>query len=108
MPRRVQLRRARGWRMPANTLKVDRTTRFGNPFKPEKCGSQANAIACHRAWLLGDAARLAALGGRAPGAAKPPTLAEIRRELRGRNLACWCRPGTPCHADTLLELANSE
>lgn len=27
-------------------------------------------------------------------------------ELRGKNLACWCKPGTPCHADVLLRLAN--
>jgi hypothetical protein len=27
-------------------------------------------------------------------------------ELRGKNLACWCKPGEPCHADVLLELAN--
>ena len=27
-------------------------------------------------------------------------------ELRGKNLACWCRPGEPCHADVLLRLAN--
>ena len=27
-------------------------------------------------------------------------------ELRGKNLACWCKPGTPCHTDVLLELAN--
>jgi hypothetical protein len=26
--------------------------------------------------------------------------------LRGKNLACWCKPGAPCHADVLLELAN--
>jgi hypothetical protein len=28
-------------------------------------------------------------------------------ELRGKNLACWCRPGATCHADVLLELANA-
>lgn len=28
--------------------------------------------------------------------------------LRGRNLACWCKPDAPCHADLLLELANGE
>jgi hypothetical protein len=28
------------------------------------------------------------------------------RQLRGKNLACWCKPGQPCHADILLELAN--
>ena len=27
-------------------------------------------------------------------------------ELRGKNLACWCKPGSPCHADVLLEIAN--
>jgi hypothetical protein len=27
-------------------------------------------------------------------------------ELRGLDLACWCRPDQACHADTLLELAN--
>jgi hypothetical protein len=27
-------------------------------------------------------------------------------ELRGKNLACWCKPGEPCHADVLIELAN--
>lgn len=26
--------------------------------------------------------------------------------LRGKNLACWCGAGDPCHADVLLELAN--
>lgn len=27
-------------------------------------------------------------------------------ELRGKNLACWCKQGQPCHADVLLDLAN--
>lgn len=27
-------------------------------------------------------------------------------QLRGKDLACWCRPGEPCHADVLIELAN--
>lgn len=31
----------------------------------------------------------------------------IRAELAGHDLACWCRPDQPCHADVLLELANS-
>ena len=36
----------------------------------------------------------------------PPSRETIRRELAGHNLACWCKPGTPCHADALIELAN--
>ncbi|MFC6489691.1 DUF4326 domain-containing protein [Nitratireductor sp. GCM10026969] len=31
---------------------------------------------------------------------------EVSHQLRGKNLACWCKPGEPCHADVLLELAN--
>jgi hypothetical protein len=27
--------------------------------------------------------------------------------LRGKNLACWCEPGAPCHADVLLDVANA-
>lgn len=33
-------------------------------------------------------------------------LEKARRELRGKNLACWCALDQPCHADVLLELAN--
>lgn len=31
---------------------------------------------------------------------------EIRLELQGKNLSCWCAVGQPCHADILLKLAN--
>lgn len=31
LPHRVQLSRKKGWRMPPNTVKVDRSTRWGNP-----------------------------------------------------------------------------
>ncbi len=36
-----------------------------------------------------------------------PALSDIQRELRGKNLACWCPLDQPCHADVLLELANA-
>ncbi len=32
----------------------------------------------------------------------------VRMELAGRNLACWCAIGDPCHGDVLLEVANSD
>ena len=31
----------------------------------------------------------------------------LRADLGGKNLACWCKPGDPCHADVLLDLANA-
>lgn len=36
----------------------------------------------------------------------PAHLTQELTELRGKNLACWCKIGNPCHADVLLELAN--
>lgn len=33
-------------------------------------------------------------------------LAKLRSELSGKDLACWCKEGSPCHADILLKLAN--
>ena len=40
-----------------------------------------------------------------------PTYSTFRAELAklsGKNLACWCKPGSPCHADVLLDLANRQ
>ncbi len=31
----------------------------------------------------------------------------IQANLKGKNLACWCPLDQPCHADVLLEIANS-
>lgn len=39
-------------------------------------------------------------------AASPDMLAAARTELAGRDLACWCHPGAPCHGDALLTAAN--
>jgi uncharacterized protein DUF4326 len=36
MAEQVQLQRTKGWRMPPNTRKVDRSTIFGNPFDVNK------------------------------------------------------------------------
>jgi hypothetical protein len=40
-------------------------------------------------------------------AKSPERRADVRAELRGKDLACFCPIGTPCHADVLLEIANS-
>jgi hypothetical protein len=108
-PQRIQLQRAKGWAMPDNTAKVDRSTIYGNPFRVESGFSPAQAANQFRRWLAGDALILEQF----------PDLEERRQKLlkalpklRGRNLACWCllpAPGEPdrCHAAVLIELANS-
>lgn len=141
-PHRVQLSRAKGWRMPANTVKVTRGRgmRWGNPFdlsksehcwtaiatgfKADKAGRRAASVELFRRWLVlgvpaGAAAGLYADKGEGTDrvplvesptiiAGAPPSLADIREHLAGKNLACWCpHDGQPCHADVLLELANA-
>ncbi|MEN5176363.1 DUF4326 domain-containing protein [Brevundimonas diminuta] len=105
-PRRVQLSRAKGWRMPENTVKVDRTTRWGNPYKIGGLDHENDIVetasdAKHAFSVLrGEQAEAHDEGHHVQ------IVADIRRDLRGKNLACWCRLDQPCHADVLLELAN--
>jgi hypothetical protein len=36
----------------------------------------------------------------------PITVDDVKRELRGYDLACYCPLDEPCHADVLLAVAN--
>jgi Domain of unknown function (DUF4326) len=96
MPERVRLSRARGWRKPANTVVVARPSRWGNPFTIKEHGgdfSREDAVArFSEALLTGEL---------------PFSVGEVKQQLRGKNLACWCPLDKACHADVLLEVANS-
>lgn len=91
--------------MPTNTVKVDRSTVWGNPFMataptPEVLKSGAKTAAeAFELWLAGRA-----LLGHFP--EKRTTILNCIGELTGKDLACWCKPGQPCHADVLLRIAN--
>jgi hypothetical protein len=97
--------------MPPDTVKVDRTTLFGNPFPIKEYGHD-RAVALHRAWLTGRLADKDIPSSRRAElkALRAKVLAALP-SLRGKSLACWCplpAPGEPdnCHAALLLELAN--
>lgn len=89
--------------LPAQS--VARPGPWGNPFAIDavatetgldRADARAEAVARHARWLSGEIE-----------ADRPcPTDEAIRKELAGKNLACWCRAGTPCHVDNLLMLAN--
>jgi len=109
-PRRVQLSRKKGWRMPGNTVSVARPGPFGNPFSvsakmaPGVHVGGSRYIAVPTASDAGDCFRemLCHQGETANAFLRLiPTLA-------GKNLACWCALDQPCHADVLLELANPD
>lgn len=134
-PIRVQLSRKKGWKMPPNTVKVDRTTKFGNPcicqrpygcprspeFDWEEWGDtleEAAHLRCcvdvYRHYvetgIAGEPTRTWRLVFALEGMAGYPNrkkLVDGLASLRGKNLACWCPLDQPCHADVLLELANA-
>ena len=106
MYERVQLRRAKGWRMPENTVKVDRSTLWGNPFLVGVDGTAAECVRLYEVLLAIGPCLTCKASTEAQLTARRHILKHFR-ELRGRNLACWCRLGAPCHADVLLKLANA-
>lgn len=91
MPKRIQRKRTRGWRMPQNAVYVGRPTKWGNPFRPSGDSDRGLAVCNFSMWIREGIA-----------ANQYPDLTE----LRGKDLACWCPLDQPCHADVLLELAN--
>jgi hypothetical protein len=88
---RLQQRRVKGWRKPPGVVLVGRGTKWGNPFRVGVTSTGEEVVAKHRAWVL----------------ERPELITAIKAELRGWDLMCWCELGAPCHADTLLEIANS-
>ena len=110
-PTRIQLRRTKGWMLPENTVKVDRSTVYGNPFV---VGPNGPAIACVYNYALMIHGFLCLGFGQECFDRQAKALAVLKAErpvyqsLRGKNLACWCKADRPCHADILLFLVNSQ
>ena len=110
MPKAIQRKRTTGSRMPFCAVSVTRPGPWGNPFR----------VGHRYGWwgmVLEDPIGY-------PGAIKVTTpeqsvdlfrlYAELRNALeptwlaplRGKDLACFCPLGVPCHRDVLLELSN--
>jgi coenzyme F420 biosynthesis associated uncharacterized protein len=99
-PPRLRRLRKGGWRKPAGSICVDRggqrtpggeTGRWDNPFPIGPDCDAAGAVLAYRTWL----------------AEQPDLIEQIRTDLAGKTLLCWCEIGQPCHADVLLEIANT-
>lgn len=76
--------------IPKNAVYVGRPTIWGNPFIIGKNGTRAEVVQKYRDTIE----------------SKPMLVLKIKHELKGKDLVCWCAP-QPCHADVLLEIANS-
>lgn len=97
-PKRIQRKRTKGWRMPDNAMYVGRPTDWGNPYVVGKLSEDSlypvtaeQAVAFYRKNIV----------------EKHNQSYLIKLTLKGYDLACWCPLDQPCHADVLLEIANS-
>lgn len=99
-PVRLRLSRAPGFNLQALSLatnglpavNVARPSQFGNPFRvgAPDVPDAAAAVEKFRDYV-----------------GSSSTYRFYAEEvLRGKNLACWCKEGEPCHADVLLDFSN--
>ena len=75
---------------PDGAVYIGRPSKWGNPFVIGRDGTRTEVIEKYRDWLF---------------TCRLDLRDDARRELRGRDLVCWCSP-LPCHGDILLEIAN--
>ena len=117
--KRIQRKRTKGWRMPSNTIYVGRPTKYGNPFRLIDgmmfyyCVNRTilspwiiydngkndymyeDVIGFYKMWIMEKLTDEIGL----------PPVPDIE-ELRGKDLACWCKPMNYCHVDVLIELLS--
>ena len=72
-------------------VRIDRKSRWGNPFIIGKHGNRNDVIAKHKSWLWGEIKA---------GRISHSDLAELHEQ----RLGCHCAPN-PCHGDTLTAAA---
>ena len=93
MPKRIQRKRSKGWRMPEGAVYVGRPTKWGNPYKVGEFDSGFGRILslqdCLNNYEIDCNSRADLL------------------ELNGKDLVCWCPLDKPCHADILLRPSNT-
>ena len=65
---------------------IDRTTKFGNPFKVDIHGTRKEVIELFRKYFYN----------------KPELMELAKKELYGKILGCWCNP-LACHGDVYVE-----
>ena len=116
MPKRIQRKRTKGWKMPEGVVSVCRPGKWGNPFV---VGKPIPKVWLHMEFDRADTKKY--LGNvSVPDAVEAVRLFEkysvpdpgsefypvVMDALKGKDLACWCPLDQPCHADVLLRLAN--
>lgn len=103
MPKRIQRKRTKGWRMPPNAVYVGRPSKWGNRFQVGETLDYGEITITPELAVCLYENHLAQLEKRGILVVKDKI-----KELQGKDLACWCPLDQPCHADVLLRLANND
>ena len=122
LPKRIQRKRVKGWKIPENTIYVGRPSKWGNPIKIyEDCifiniswrrkilnpwifychGNIEDVVNLFERFLDGTEFYNEDLQHWADYFKNLDI-----NELRGKDLSCWCGLTRPCHANVLLKYAN--
>jgi hypothetical protein len=70
---------------------IGRPSKWGNPFVIGEDGDRSEVIRKYEDLVM----------------STKRFCEEIKRDLRGKDLICWCHP-SPCHGDVLIRIANEE
>lgn len=76
---------------PEGSVYIGRPSKWGNPFKVGKDGTLDDVIIKYIDYIKKN----------------HQLIAEAKQELKGKSLACHCKPSV-CHADLLLAISNNE
>jgi len=99
-PQRIQRKRSKGYNMQAESMALNglpamsvcRPGKWGNPNHVGRFVTPEEAVSMFKEDLIFGLLDF--------------SQGDVVRELRGKNLACFCPLDQPCHSTVLLEIAN--
>lgn len=117
MPKRLQLRRTKGWRKPPGSVVISRPSIYGSPFPADEFGGAAESVELYELYLDAKWDLLEPRLNRHLDTVQASCLVRDLKtrqkavmdnliDLRWKDLLCWCPIDKPCHGNTLLRRAN--
>jgi len=77
---------------PEDSVYIGRPSKWGNPFKVGEHGTESEVAQKYITWIK----------------SQPELIADAKRELVGKDLACYCSRPNLCHGDLLILISNDE
>ena len=126
--KRIQRKRTKGWRLPPNTVCITRGTKWGNPlkimpkkgtdfghiyvqeFKDKKTWYRTNyyGYVTDVIWLFEKLLKGSQFGDKHLQVWSDYFSKLDLTQLIGKDLACFCKEGEPCHGDVLINFIQEK